>query len=547
MIELSRCSRIALFAMRYRHAGILREPRGRAVAPADVARYPPRRFVDELEALGPAFIKLGQALSSRPDLVNPPYLAALARIQDDVAPVGVQAVRAVIASELGDVPERLFRRFDPEPLAAGSLAQVHAVVLPDGAEAVVKVQRPGIAARIHADLDTLQWLARVIQRHTEMGRRYGAVDWINELRGSLLKELDFLAEATHLRVFAEHLARYEQLYVPEPYPAFCSARVLTMSRVHGSRLGSGRPPRFTELARPRQAEQLLCAYLDQVFVHGLVHADPHPGNLVAMEDGRLALLDFGMVTSLPVGMRRIMLQLIVAAAEGNGDEVAEICEGMCVSLRPTDRTAFRRAAVEAVLEYANADGRDGMGEGRLLLALTMICADHDMRPPSELGLLGRALLNLESALTLLSPGLPMRELLCTRLPGVLARQFSRPLSVMKGSAWLLEMQHLATQAPGHLGKLLCMLAENRLKVRLDGLEDSHLIENLQKIANRIAAGVITASLLIAGALISRGRGAGGGYGVLSLVMFGIAGVIGLGLVVNSLRRDRAPRDRDDGP
>jgi hypothetical protein len=118
---------------------------------------------------------------------------------------------------------------------------------------------------------------------------------------------------------------------------------------------------------------------------------------------------------------------------------------------------------------------------------------------------------------------------------------------MKGSAWLLEMQHLATQAPGHLGKLLCMLAENRLKVRLDGLEDSHLIENLQKIANRIAAGVITASLLIAGALISRGRGAGGGYGVLSLVMFGIAGVIGLGLVVNSLRRDRAPRDRDDGP
>ncbi|MDO1527235.1 AarF/UbiB family protein [Fulvimonas sp. R45] len=546
MIHLSRGSRIALFALRCRRAGIVREPYGRPAAAPDAAlRYPPHRFVDELEALGPAFIKLGQALSSRPDLVRPPYLAALARIQDEVAPIDAQAVRETIAAELGDVPERLFRHFDPVPLAAGSLAQVHAVVLPDGGEAVVKVQRPDIEKRIHADLDTLQWMARATQRYTDVGRRYGAARWIDELRASLLKELDFLAEAMHLRVFADHLARYETLYVPVPYPEFCSTRVLTMSRVRGSKLGGGEQAPGTTLAQSRQAAQLLCAYVDQVFVHGLVHADPHPGNLVAMDDGRLALLDFGMVASLSPGRRREMLQLILAAAEGSGDGVAEICEAMCTPLPEADRSGFRRAVSEAVLEYVTASAHSAMGEGRLLLALTTISADHGMRPPSELSLLGRALLNLESALLLLSPGLPTRELLQSRLPGVLASEFSRPMSLTRGGTWLLQMQRLLVQSPGQLGKLLGTLSENRFKVRLDGLEDSHLIENLQKIANRIAAGVITAALLIAGALISRVRAGPGGYGVLSLAMFGIAGLIGAGLVFNSLRRDRAPRDKDD--
>lgn len=541
MNDLKRYSRIAMFALRYRRAGVLRGVPG-PVKPSP--RLTPQRFVDDLEALGPAFIKLGQAMSGRPDLVHTAYLTELARIQDDVTPIGVDAVRRVVIAELGAPPEEIFRHFDPTPLAAGSLAQVHAVTLPDGDDAVIKVQRPGVAARIRNDLNALERVAIAAQRHTEVGRRYGFVHWIAELRRSLLNELDFLAEADHLRSFAMHLGHYDALLIPIPYMEYTTARVLTMARVHGEKLTPDGIPAGSPARHTQQASQLLCAYMDQVFVHGLVHADPHPGNLVLADDGRLALLDFGMITGLSPGMRRDLLRLMLAASDGDGESVADICEHLCSALPEMDRVSYRRAVANAVTRYATASEQRGtLEEGRLLLNLTVIGADNGLRPPAELSLLGRALLNLEPAIARLAPKLPVRDLVRSRLNGVLMRQLSHPLSGAQGGALLLDAQRLALDAPGHLNTLLRTLSENRFKVRLDGLEESHLIENLQKIANRIAAGVITAALLIAGSLTSRSTRAG--YGWISAIMFGVAALIGVVLIANSLRRDRAPRDDGD--
>ena len=540
MSGFKRYSRIAMFALRYRRAGVLRGVPG-PVKPSQ--RLSPERFVDDLEALGPAFIKLGQALSGRPDLVHSDYLAELARIQDDVTPISVQAVRRMVIVELGAPPEELFRHFDPVPLAAGSLAQVHAVVLPDGDDAVIKVQRPGVGRRIRNDLNALERVAIAAQRHTEVGRRYGFVHWIAELRRSLLNELDFMAEADHLRTFASNLGSYDALYIPVPYMEFTSPRVLTMARVRGEKLSPDGVLPGSITQHTQQASQLLCAYVDQVFVHGLVHADPHPGNLVLMDDGRLALLDFGMVTGLSPGMRRDLLRLMLAAADGDGESVADICEHLCAALPDMDRVSYRRAVSDAVMRYATAGERTTLEEGRLLLALTVIGADNGLRPPAELSLLGRALLNLEPAIARLAPRLPVRELVRSRLDGVLMRQLSHPLSAAQGGALLLDAQRLALDAPGHVNTVLRTLAENRFKVRLDGLEESHLIENLQKIANRIAAGLITAALLIAGALVSRVSRPG--YGWLAGIMFAFAGVIGIALVASSMRRDRSPRDDSD--
>lgn len=542
MSYLSRYSRIALFVMRYRRAGVLRGVRGHR-RPADLTDgRQPQRLVEDLERLGPAFIKLGQALSCRPDLVRAPYLEALTRIQDSVEPIDAEAVRTVLTRELGAPPEMVFRAFDPVPLAAGSLAQVHAVVLPDGIDAVVKVQRPGIAQRIRSDLDALERLAMTAQRHTEVGRRYGFVPWIAELRRSLLNELDFVAEANHLDTFGRNLEDYHALYIPTPYFEFTTSRVLTMARVRGHKLGAAPVPEGQQLARARLAGQLLSAYVDQVFVHGLIHADPHPGNLVMMDDGRLCLLDFGMVTSLSPAMRNDLLRLMLAAADGDGDGVADICERLCVVLPELDRAAYRRAVCNAVLRYASSSDRSRLEEGRLLLALTRIGADNGLRPPAELSLLGRALLNLEPALERLAHDLPTRELMRRRLLEVVASQLISPVSQAKGGSLLLEAQKFAINAPGQLGRFIETLADNRLRLRIDGLEESHLIENLQKIANRIAAGVITAALLIAGALIARVAPPGTGYGYVAAVMFALAAIIGFGLVVNALRRDRSPPD-----
>lgn len=541
MTYLSRYSRIALFVMRYRRAGVLRGVPGHRRGAELADERLPQRLVEDLERLGPAFIKLGQALSCRPDLVRAPFLAALARIQDRVEPIDVDDVRAVIERELGATPEQLFRSFDPVPLAAGSLAQVHAVVLPDGLDAVVKVQRPGIAQRIRSDLDALERLALTAQRHTEVGRRYGFVPWIAELRRSLLNELDFMAEASHLDTFRRHLEGYRGLYIPMPFFDFTSSRVLAMACVRGHKLGAP-PPGERQPPRAELAGQLLSAYIDQVFVHGLIHADPHPGNLVLMDDGRLGLLDFGMVTSLSPAMRNDLLRLMLAAADGDGDGVADIGERLCVVLPEMDRAAYRRAVCNAVLRYASASDRSRLEEGRLLLSLTRIGADNGLRPPAELSLLGRALLNLEPALARLADDLPTREMMRARLLEVVAAQLLRPVSQARGGALLLEAQRFSINAPGQLGRFVEILADNRLRVRLDGLEESHLIENLQKIANRIAAGVITAALLIAGALIARLAPADAGYGYLAGAMFALAGVVGFGLVVNALRRDRAPPD-----
>ena len=224
--SLTRYARILRFALRYRRAGVFRQLP--SDAPSAEGAYGPERFVADLEQLGPAFIKLGQALSGRPDLVNPRYLRALGRIQDDVEPVPVEAIREIIQRELGDTPERLFKRFDAQPIAAGSLAQVHAAELPDGTPVAVKVQRPGIEARVASDMELLTSVARFAEGHADTARRLGVRDWVAASYEALNEELDFVAEAENLEALAEVFDPYPGLVVPLPHRGFCTRRVLTI-------------------------------------------------------------------------------------------------------------------------------------------------------------------------------------------------------------------------------------------------------------------------------------------------------------------------------
>lgn len=535
--KLSRYAQILRFVLRYRRAGIFRqEDPGEAPSAAD----DPERFVADLERLGPAFIKLGQALSGRPDLVNVSYLTALEKIQDDVDPVPVQDIRETIRHELGDEPERIFLRFDDQPLAAGSLAQVHAVTLRDGIDAAVKVRRPGIEQRIRTDLHILERIAQGFQRHTNMGRRYGAVQWIDELRRSLLNELDFLAEAAYMRQFAGQLEGYPRLYVPAVHEKYCSGGVLTMTRVHGDKLRFGAPLPVSEAVATEQAGQLLCAYIDQVFLHGLVHVDPHPGNLVHTTDDRLALLDFGMIAGIAPVTRRTLLKVLLFASEGDGDSVARLCERLFVELPEADLVGYRRAVGDAVLRYAVTHGEATLEMGRLLLSLTTIGAQYGLRPPAELSLLGRAMLNLEPALRYLAPTLPTRELISANLRRLLVQELRPKASPAEYGIVALDARRALLDAPEQVTRILQTLADNRMRFRIDGLEESHLIENLQKIANRIATGVIAAALFIAGAMLDRSEH--GIHDTLPMVMYITGAVMGAGLLLSSLRRDRSPND-----
>ncbi|MDQ3228222.1 MAG: AarF/UbiB family protein, partial [Pseudomonadota bacterium] len=291
---IARTAQILHFLLKYRSAGVFTglDLDAATLDPAETtqAEGRPEEFVSDLEALGPTFIKIGQALSTRPDMVPAPYLAALERMQDNVAPLSFETVRQVIEDELGVRPNKIFDTLEEMPLGSASLAQVHRATLRDGRVVAVKVQRPGITDTIRNDLDALAGLAQKIDSHTDIGRRLRFSDWVHEFRKTLLAELDYRAEAENLDRFNRHFAEYPELFVPTPLWDLTRQKVLTMELIAGTKATDLSGLRRTEQKLGHLASALMRGYLDQVFVHGEIHADPHPGNLLVTEDGRLALL-----------------------------------------------------------------------------------------------------------------------------------------------------------------------------------------------------------------------------------------------------------------
>ncbi len=536
---LSRTSRLLRFALRYRHVGTT-PPRSDAVpVSADPGHdIDADAFVHDLQHLGPAFVKIGQSLSTRADLLPPSYLDALERLQDDVGPVPFETIRASIERELGVRLSKAFAEFDPEPLATASLAQVHAAVLRDGREVVVKVQRPGIADAIADDLKVLSNLAGAADRWTEQGRRARFGHWLEELAETLAEELDYRLELENLRTFAGHVADYAGIIVPEPVADLSSARVLTMERIRGSKVNQAVALRRIDQPLGALAVELLHAYLDQIFVNGLVHADPHPGNVMLTDDNRLGLIDLGMVVRIGPRMRDGLLKLLFALVQGDGDQVAEQCMELGERLEMFNETRWRRRCARLVGRYGS--GAQIEPEGRLMLELTRLSIDCGLRPPPEIALLGKTLLHLDAVARMLDPALPVRDIVRERMISLLPTRLLGKATPLQAVEQAFETAELARDLPRKLRTVLNTLAENQFSVRICGLEESRLLENLQKIANRITTGVITAALIIGAALMMRIPVGPSllGYPALALVMFIAAFALGVAVVLAALRSDR---------
>jgi len=500
----------------------------------------------DLERLGPTFIKLGQLLSTRADLLPTPYLEALARLQDQIEPFPFEEVDRIVSGELGVRISKAFTDFDPQPLAAASLAQVHLAHMRDGRAVVVKVQRPDIREQIVEDLEALGQIAQFLDAHTELGKRYDFGNMLHDLRTSLLRELDFKLEANNLITFAENLREFDRIIIPEPIEDFCTSRILTMEYIPGKKITELSPLRLMEIDGPGLARELFRAYLKQILLDGFVHADPHPGNVFLTEDDRIALLDLGMVTRLLPGFRDNVLRLLLAISEGRGEEAAEVTIRMGEPKSRFDKTEFTKRIAELVAEHADAS-LSRLNSGQVVLEITRISADCWFRLPSEFTMVAKALLNLDRSVFTLDPSFEPTTIIRQRAMEILQRNLMQSIAPANLIGGVVELKEFAEKLPARINKILDTIGNNEFKLDVDAIDEKIVLEGMQKVANRISLGLILAALIVGAAMLMRVETSFKilGYPGFAMIFFLLAAIAGIGLVITIVMTDVKARKKPD--
>ena len=529
---------------RYRDIAMLLVKHGRDVLDDTTSRADADTLADDLESMGPTFVKLGQLLSTRADLLPPAYLQALSRLQDDVEPLSFAVIEPIVEAELGVRISKAFETFDSSPLASASIGQVHRAVLRDGRDVVVKVQRPDIRDRIRDDMEAIEEIASFADAHTDAGRRFGFTPMVDEFRRSLLAELDYRSEAANLVTLGEIVERYDRVVVPQPIDDYCTDRVLTIEYVDGRKVTDLGPLAHLELDGDALAGELFRAYLDQVLVHGFFHADPHPGNVLVTHDGRLALIDLGMVARVEPGLRDDLLKMLLALADGDGREVAEICIEISQKLDDFDRAALTASVVDLVARAGGASV-DDLQAGAVIGELSRVSAECGLRAPSQLTMLAKALLNLDEVARTLAPDFRPADAIRSHTADLLRQRMLsslRPSSVLSAA---MDAREFAEKLPGRVNKVFDALADGRLTLNVQGIDERELMRGIQKIANRVTMGLVLAALIVGAAMTMRVTGVAElwGYPALSVVLFLFAVLGGLALVVSIFLSDLPQRRR----
>ncbi|MEJ1974228.1 MAG: AarF/ABC1/UbiB kinase family protein, partial [Lacunisphaera sp.] len=406
--HLKRYRDIGRLLWKYGRSGLAARMSAEEILPPEGGAAPsttgpsPEQLAADLEELGPTYVKFGQVLAGRPDLLPDSYLKALARLQDKVAPFPGAEAMAIVERELDVRISKAFARFDEEPIAAASLGQVHYAELRDGRPVVVKVQRPGVQEQVLADFEALGGLAEILDQHTAMGRKHRFHEVVEEFRTALLHELNYELEAANLVTLGRNLAEFPRIVVPQPITDYCTRSVLTMEYIDGTKVTEVSPLARQELDTRPLVEEVFRAYLKQVLVDGVFHADPHPGNVFVTTDGRIALIDLGMVGHTSQAMQESLLKILLAVSEGNGDDAADLVVRISEKSEEFDPPEFRRR-VTRLIAAKHDQGLADMNVGRALFELSNRARDTGLFVPSELTLLGKTLLQLDEVGRILDP------------------------------------------------------------------------------------------------------------------------------------------------
>jgi ubiquinone biosynthesis protein len=539
-------------------------------------------FRERLVELGPAYIKLGQVLSTRPDLIPKPYIDELEHLQDDVPPMPFEQVEQAIEEELHARISKLFASFDPEPLGSASLGQVHAAELRDGRSVVVKVQRLNLREQLAEDIEFFRELATFLTEHTSAGSRVDLIGVVQQVERALVDELDYRTEARNAAAFRKSLATFPHILIPRVIDAYTTHKVLTTERIRGVKINDIPPITRIEYDFSALAEEFSHAYLQQITDSGHFHADPHPGNVFIVlpgrenprtpaeavaddrrqevrpgatplaqseneakalaapaaprDDPKLALIDFGMTAHLTGTMRDRVVRLLLAMGENNGDAVAEALLEIGEAPEDFDRPAFVRDVAALIAKHANQTVEETPA-GVMLYEVITIAYRSGLKLPGELTLLAKALFNLDAVARALDPSFNPSQSIREYTAEIANKRAQRDLSPRRIFQIAAETSDLVRALPHRIDMITQKLVANDFAVRVEAPQLGSLLLGLEKVANRIFTGLVLGGLLVSSGLLMAYQRS------LGMIGFLLAGIVGLWMIGTIFIQDRRSRKR----
>ncbi len=492
-----------------------------------------------IEELGPTFIKLGQILSNRPDLIPRELQMELEKLQENVPPFPGDQAASFIENELGSSMQKLFREFDREPVAAASIAQLHHAVLPSGETVAVKVQRPGLLELVSVDVEILRELAGLVERYFPASQSVGPRDLVDEFERAIYQELDFRREAASIERFGSQFADDDRVMVPRVYREYSTQKVLTMEFVDGRPLADllNEDPRDVEEGK-RVAELGADLTLKQIFQDGFFHADPHPGNIFVLRDGRLCYLDFGLTGSLIRRDLEVISDMLISIIGRDEQKASRAVVRLAGSRDYDTARSIEREIAELIGRFQNAPAGE-FSFTMLLSEIVGILVDKDLRLPPDLFLLVKSLITIEGVATALDPHLDFSAHLEPFAKELVKDEYDPQRVASRFATMAGDYRDLLEGLPGDYYKVVDRLASGKLRLSLEDESIQPIRRTILQATSALVFAVVLAALIVGSALIvhSRVPPLWNEIPVIGILGFVVAGLVGFWLLVRIIRND----------
>lgn len=503
----------------------------------------PERLRMAFAELGPSFIKLGQLLSSRPDLVTVLFASELKKLQDDVPPFPEHEARQIIESEFGRPLNEVFSSFDERPIAAASIAQVHKATLIDGSDVIIKVQRPGIREQIESDVNILFTIARLLDRYVSESRFFNPIGIVDEFSRTIRKELDFTEEGRNCTRFRRNFEGFSGIYIPKIYARYVTEKVLVMERVEGTRIDDIKAIEKMGFDRCELARTGVNAFFKQILEDGFFHADPHPGNIIVMPSGDITFVDFGIVGRVSDEMKGTMANTFLALMRKDFDGLIDQYLALGMFAEHTDIDIFRREFKADLVDFMEPLYDLTLQEFDLSIYLDMItrlAIKHNLKMPSDLLLINKAMLILENIGRQLDP---MFNFIAAAEPyaaRLLQERISPSRFYEKAKDNIGEFSDFVSIFPRQMKQIIRKVLKDDIHIKMYHINLPEFIKDMDRSSNRISFAMLVSAMILSSAIL-HASGAGPtifGFSLLALSAFGFAFLLGVWLIISIIRSGR---------